>query len=94
MDIKKEWLEHAKVNEEKYSSMYDHSLQNNDEFWAEQAERIDWIKKFTKIKDIKYSKDDVSIKWFEDGNLNNLQRHSNKCIKSSKCIEKNWSKKR
>ncbi len=70
MDIKKEWLEHAKVNEEKYSSMYDHSLQNNDEFWAEQAERIDWIKKFTKIKDIKYSKDDVSIKWFEDGNLN------------------------
>ena len=70
MEIKKEWLEHAKVNEEKYSSMYDHSLQNNDKFWAEQAERIDWIKKFTKIKDIKYSKDDVSIKWFEDGNLN------------------------
>ncbi len=70
MEIKKEWLENAKVNEEKYSSMYDHSLQNNDEFWAEQAQRIDWIKKFSKIKDIKYSKADVSIKWFEDGNLN------------------------
>ena len=70
MEIKKEWLEHAKVNEEKYSSMYNNSLQNNDEFWADQAQRIDWIKKFTKIKDIKYSKDDVSIKWFEDGNLN------------------------
>jgi len=70
MEIKKEWLEHAKVNEEKYSSMYDNSLQNNDQFWADQAQRVDWIKKFTKIKDIKYSKDDVSIKWFEDGNLN------------------------
>ena len=70
MEIKKEWLEHAKVNEEKYSSMYDHSLQNNDEFWLDQAKRIDWIKNFTKIKDTKYSKDDVSIKWFEDGNLN------------------------
>ena len=70
MEIKKEWLEHAKVNEEKYSSMYDNSLQNNDEFWADQAQRVDWIKKFTKIKDIKYSKDDVSIKWFEDGKLN------------------------
>ena len=70
MEIKKEWLEYAKVNEEKYSSMYDNSLQNNDEFWADQAQRVDWIKKFTKIKDIKYSKDDVSIKWFEDGNLN------------------------
>ena len=70
MEIKKEWLEYAKVNEEKYSSMYNHSLQNNDEFWSEQANRIDWFKKFTKIKNIRYSKDDVSIKWFEDGNLN------------------------
>ena len=70
MEIKKEWLEHAKVNEDKYSSMYDNSLQNNDKFWADQAQRVNWIKKFTKIKDIKYSKDDVSIKWFEDGNLN------------------------
>ncbi len=70
MEIKKEWLEYAKVNEEKYSSMYDNSLQNNDEFWADQAQRVDWVKKFTKIKNIKYSKDDVSIKWFEDGNLN------------------------
>ncbi len=70
MEIKKEWLEHAKVDEEKYSSMYNNSLQNNDEFWADQAQRVDWIKKFSKIKDIKYSKDDVSIKWFEDGNLN------------------------
>ena len=70
MEIKKEWLEHAKIGEEKYSSMYDNSLQNNDEFWTDQAQRVDWIKKFTKIKDIKYSKDDVSIKWFEDGNLN------------------------
>ncbi len=70
MEIKKEWLEHAKINEDKYSSMYDNSLQNNDKFWADQAQRVDWIKKFTKTKDIKYSKDDVSIKWFEDGNLN------------------------
>ncbi len=70
MEIKKEWLKYAKVNEERYSSMYDHSLQNNDEFWAEQAQRVDWIDKFTKIKNVKYSKNDVSIKWFEDGNLN------------------------
>ncbi len=70
MEIKKEWLEFAKVNKEKYSSMYDNSLQNNDEFWAEQAQRVSWIDKFTKIKNVKYSKNDVSIKWFEDGNLN------------------------
>ncbi len=70
MEIKEQWLKNAKVDEEKYSSMYNQSLHNNDEFWSEQANRIDWIKKFTKIKNVKYSKDDVSIKWFEDGNLN------------------------
>jgi len=70
MEIKKEWLENAKVNEEKYSTFYNKSIQNNDEFWSEQAQRIDWIKNFTKIKNVKYSKDNVSIKWFEDGNLN------------------------
>ncbi len=70
MEIKKEWLKNAKIDEKKYSSMYNQSLHNNDEFWSEQAHRIDWIKKFTKIKNVKYSKNDVSIKWFEDGNLN------------------------
>ena len=70
MEIKKEWLKNAKIDEKKYSSMYNQSLHNNGEFWSEQAHRIDWIKKFTKIKNVKYSKNDVSIKWFEDGNLN------------------------
>ena len=39
MEIKKEWLKNAKINEEKYSSMYDHSLQNNDKFWSDQAQQ-------------------------------------------------------
>ncbi len=70
MEIKKEWLENAKIGKEKYSSMYSASLQDNDDFWAKQANRVDWVRQFTKIKNVKYSKDDVSIKWFEDGNLN------------------------
>ena len=82
MEIKKEWLKNSKVNEERYSSMYNQSLQNNDEFWTEHAQRIDWVKKFTKIKNIKYSKKDVSIKWFEDGELNIsyncIDRHAKK----------------
>ena len=53
MEIKKEWLKHAKVNEERYSSMYNNSLKNNDQFWADQAQRVYWNKKFTKISNIK-----------------------------------------
>ena len=33
-------------------------------------EKITWIKKYSKIKDVKYSKDDVKIKWYYDGTLN------------------------
>ena len=50
--------------------MYENSIDNNEQFWKEQAERIHWEKKFTVINNIKYSKDDVKINWYEDGLLN------------------------
>ena len=43
---------------------------DNEAFWAEQAQRIDWIKPFTKIKDVSFDKDDLHIRWFYDGTLN------------------------
>ena len=70
MKIKDHWEENAKINNDKYLSMYNESIKNNDSFWKKQADRIEWFKKFTKIKDIKYSKEEVNIKWFEDGELN------------------------
>ena len=50
--------------------MYEESIINNEKFWSKQAKRIDWFKDFTKIKNVKYSKDEVFINWFEDGKLN------------------------
>ena len=47
-------------------SLYD----NNDSFWNEQGKRLDWKKKYTKIKDVKYSSKDVKINWYYDGKLN------------------------
>ena len=35
-----------------------------------EGKRIDWIKPYKKIKDVKYSKTDVKIKWYYDGTLN------------------------
>ena len=32
--------------------------------------RINWIKNFSKVKDISFDKSDLYIKWFEDGTLN------------------------
>ncbi len=53
-----------------YEEMYKRSIEDNEGFWAEQAQRIDWIKPFTKVKDVSWAKDDVHIRWYYDGTLN------------------------
>jgi len=52
-----------------YEAMYERSLSDPDGFWGEAAQRLDWSKPFTKVKNTSF-KDDISIKWFEDGELN------------------------
>ena len=58
------WAKHAYVNKSKYQKKYKLSIKDNDKFWAKEGKRITWIKKYTKIKDVKYSKEDVKIKWY------------------------------
>ena len=53
-----------------YEEMYKKSVTDSEGFWSEQAQRIDWIKPFTKVKDVSFSKDDLHIRWFYDGSLN------------------------
>ncbi|MFV2052985.1 acetate--CoA ligase [Aliiroseovarius sp. YM-037] len=58
------------VNAAQYESLYQSSVTDPEAFWAKQAERLDWIKPFTKVKDVNFDLGNVSIKWFEDGVLN------------------------
>jgi acetyl-CoA synthetase len=58
------------ITEDQYNDMYARSITDNEAFWAEQAERIDWIKPFSVIKDVSFAKDDLHIRWYEDGTLN------------------------
>ncbi len=60
----------ALIDEAGYEKMYAQSVSDNAAFWAEQAQRIDWIKPFTKCKDVSFAKDDLHIRWFYDGTLN------------------------
>ena len=55
---------------EQYAAMYARSVEDPDGFWREHAQRIDWIKPFTKVRNVSFAYPDVSIKWFEDGLLN------------------------
>ena len=70
MKIKENWIKDGKVDKDTYFSLYNESVKDNNAFWKKQADRIDWYKKFTITKNVKYSSTDVNIKWFEDGQLN------------------------
>ncbi|MFD2261835.1 acetate--CoA ligase [Lacibacterium aquatile] len=59
----------AWVNEATYNAQYDRSLKDPEGFWREHGQRLDWIKPFTKVKDVSF-KGDVHIRWFYDGTLN------------------------
>jgi len=79
---KSEWVKNALVNKSTYEKKYSISLKDNDGFWKKEGKRITWIKPYTKIKDVKYSKSDVKIKWFYDGTLN----------ASANCIDRHLKK--
>ncbi len=64
------WSRRAYINDAKYQTMYAASVKDPDKFWAKEAKRIHWMKPFKKVKNAKFGKDDVSIKWFEDGIAN------------------------
>ena len=82
MEIKDHWKKNALVDEKKYLSMYKDSIENNENFWNQQGGRINWKKKYSRTKNIKYSSKDVSIKWYYDGTLNVsencIDRHAKK----------------
>ena len=80
--VSESWSKQALVNKSKYQKKYNLSLKDNDKFWKKEGKRISWIKPYSKIKDVKYSKDDVRIKWFYDGTLN----------ASANCIDRHLKK--
>ncbi len=68
--VSNDWAKEGYVNKEKYQAKYQLSINENEKFWNEEGKRINWIKPYTKIKDVKYSKSEVHIKWYYDGTLN------------------------
>ena len=63
-------IAHAYIDARTYETLYEQSVKNPDQFWAEMADRLDWIKKPTKIKNVSFDAKNLFIKWYEDGVLN------------------------
>jgi len=57
------------INADTYQSMYEHSINNPDAFWAKQAKTfLDWGRKWDKVSDVDFSKGKIA--WFEGATLN------------------------
>jgi acetyl-CoA synthetase len=80
--VPEEWKKRAYMTRGQYEGAYADSIRDPDGFWGKAAERLDWIKPFTKVKNTSWDPDNLSIKWFEDGALN----------VSANCIDRHLAK--
>ena len=60
----------AHADRAKYEEMYKQSVEDPEGFWGEHGKRIDWIKPYSKVKNVSYAPGNIDIRWFEDGTLN------------------------
>ena len=82
-NVSENWSKQAYINKSQYEKKYKLSIKENENFWRKEGKRITWIKPYSKIKDVKYSKKEVNIKWYYDGTLN----------ASANCIDRHLEKK-
>jgi len=67
--VPEDWAKNAWCDNEKYLAMYKRSVEDPEGFWAEQAERLDWIERWKTVKDTSFT-GDVHVRWFDGGKLN------------------------
>ena len=58
------------INAEQYQAKYQQSITDPDAFWGEEGKILDWITPYQKVKNTSFAPGNVSIKWYEDGQLN------------------------
>ena len=68
--VKPEFAAKARIGKADYQRLYRESVEDPEGFWRKAAERLDWYRKPTVIKDVSYDLDDFRIRWFADGELN------------------------
>jgi len=60
----------SNFTQESYAEMYRYSIENNESFWRQQGQIIDWFKPYSEVKDVSFAKEDLHIRWYGDGELN------------------------
>jgi len=68
--VSPEFAARARIKTSDYDKLYAESVRDPEGFWKRTAQRLDWIKPFSKVKDVSFAADDLHVRWFEDGQLN------------------------
>ena len=67
--VPEQWKENAWINQDRYQAMYQQSIENPDQFWAEQAaEFLQWESPWHTVRDVDFAKGEAT--WFGGGKLN------------------------
>ncbi len=53
-----------------YDAEYAASLKDPSDYWAKIGQRLQWIRPFTRVRDVSFHVEDFRIRWYEDGLLN------------------------
>ncbi|MDX3774044.1 acetate--CoA ligase [Chromatiaceae bacterium AAb-1] len=60
----------AHIDNDRYLQLYQQSIEQPEQFWAEQGKRLHWFKPFSQVKDTSFTPGNIHIRWFADGQLN------------------------
>jgi acetyl-CoA synthetase len=77
-----EFAARARVDARRYAADYARSVSDPQGFWGDVGRRLEWIKPYTRVKDVSFRLEDFHVRWYDDGTLNVayncLDRHLSK----------------
>ena len=68
--VPEDFAARANVRKADYERDYAESIRDPDAFWGRIAQRLEWMKAPTRVRNVSFDREDFRIRWFEDGELN------------------------
>jgi acetyl-CoA synthetase len=65
-----EFAASARIDKATYDRLYAESIADPEAFWRRVGKRLDWIRPYSRIKDVSFDANDLHIRWYHDGELN------------------------
>ncbi|AOA59642.1 acetate--CoA ligase [Acinetobacter larvae] len=68
--VPEDFAKTARTNQQQYFERYQQSIENPELFWADAANKLDWITPFQTVRNCNLDPNHFKLEWFADGQLN------------------------